>query len=102
MFGWLRKKKPTAKAHIKITHKSGETIVVTVEGTNVNHIAHVANRIKEIFNLRNSPGVDINAEKFWKESENLWTEFGNMMNVMNESMNRNTDKKEKYDRHDNY
>jgi hypothetical protein len=84
MLGWLKWKKPTAKAQIKIAHKSGETIVVTIEGTNVNHIAYVTNRIKEIFNLRKTPGVDINAEKFWKESENLWKEFDHMMESVNQ------------------
>lgn len=92
MFGWLKRKKPTAKAQIKITHKSGETIIVTVEGTNVNHIAYVANRVKEIFNLRKTSGVDTDAEKFWKESENLWKEFDHMMNSMNQSYNDYSDK----------
>jgi len=98
MFGWLKRKKPSAKAHIKITHKSGETIIVTVEGTNVNHIAHVANRIKEIFNLRThntTQEFEQDAKKFWKESENLWKEFDNMMNSMNQIHN-DYNEKDKY------
>jgi hypothetical protein len=77
--------KPSTFAKIKITHRRGEVLTVTVKGVSPDLVAKVANKIKESFNVRegalrqrqerfNGDMEAIYMEAILKARENFWDE----------------------------
>ena len=78
MFDFLKKKKPSLKSSIKLTHKNGEVIEISVEGTNAVQVEYVASRIRQIFDLPSGHAFPFTKEELDKASKDISDAFGQM------------------------
>lgn len=75
---WRSKSKPLFKAQLKIKHNSGEYVNINIEGTNENHVSYMANRIKDIFNIKQDQSTRSEFEKVFKTFDDVMAAFDNI------------------------
>ncbi len=77
MFDFL-KKKPSLKSSIKLTHKNGEVIEISVEGSNAVQVEYVSSRIRQIFNMPSGHDFPFTKEELDKASKDINEAFDQM------------------------
>lgn len=87
MFDWLKPKSSTVKKVLTMRHKTGETITVTVEGTNLSHVNYMKARIEKLFSF--SERVDAFPDKeFEKVFEDMNKVFEDAEKVMKKTFGK--------------
>jgi hypothetical protein len=73
-------KKPTVKQKVTLTHRDGEVVTITIEGTNQKQVDYVNTRIKTIFNMTPNEKMPSQEEmdKFWGEAEKVFKSFSEL------------------------
>lgn len=80
MFSWF-KPKPTTKSSFEVKHKSGETITITVEGTNALFVSHILNKLKNSFDTPEPNHFNEMFDHFNKSFEELNKSFNKMDDI---------------------